>query len=186
MIGPDGLPFTHVSREIQRRREAGTLYEEPPPQVGELSGWGALFVIISMTLPLTVPFWLTPALVSRAWSSASGTVIVLLQAGAILISGTFLFIWRCRKPKGYGIIEIVVGLLIAAFSVNFGGENSDWQQTANRVFTVGGALYIIVRGYDNIQRSLKEMSPSWFVWREVFYGERRELPPTIEAVSNGQ
>lgn len=78
---------------------------------------------------------------------------------AALLVGRWLYMFRCRKPKWYGLVEILTGLFIATFIV--GQINGTMVQSgasidryAAPLFTALGALYIVVRGYDNMYRSV--------------------------------
>jgi hypothetical protein len=68
----------------------------------------------------------------------------------------------------YGLVEIALGILFAGYVVNHVLGYA--LKEANSYFTIAGALYIIVRGYDNVYRSLKWRSPLLKVMNRLFYG----------------
>ena len=60
-----------------------------------------------------------------------------------------LFLFRERFRAGYGIIEILVGLL----SIFNGFNRDDFNISQIEIYLkLGGGLYIIVRGLDNITK----------------------------------
>lgn len=93
----------------------------------------------------------------------------VLFALTTLVGGTLLYVLRCRRPITYGMLEAGIGLYITAVTVNFAFGISD---TSNALaFSVLGALYIIVRGYDNIYRGMKKGSFGLRTWNDLFFGK---------------
>jgi hypothetical protein len=71
-----------------------------------------------------------------------------------LVVGTLLYCFRCRWIGVYGIIEIAVGIgsaIWAAFKYNYGDDN-----TVTLLYAEIVALYIIVRGYDNLFKAIEK------------------------------
>ncbi|GEP55274.1 hypothetical protein [Reyranella soli] len=101
-----------------------------------------------------------------ASSIESGWLLPFLAAG-ILPLGAGLYWFRCRLPGWYGGLEIAVGFLLAAHYLNEVLGNLGNADT--RSLTALGALYIVVRGLDNIYKSLKK--PTQILrWNRVFFG----------------
>jgi hypothetical protein len=65
----------------------------------------------------------------------------------------------------YGVFECLVGMVTAGYFINI--LNSD---DPAPVFSLLAALYIIVRGADNIHKSLKG-APSEMRWNKIFFGK---------------
>jgi hypothetical protein len=96
--------------------------------------------------------------------------IDLTAAATITLLGFLLYMFRCRHARVYGQLEIAVGIFIAfqvielsigTLSYNMGG-----------IFTALGALYIIVRGCDNVYKTLKSGEDATFVWNYLFFGKK--------------
>lgn len=92
----------------------------------------------------------------------------------VFLVGRWLYMFRCRKAKWYGVAEVISGLFIATFIV---GQIKTAQIAdgpsippyAAALFTTLGALYIIVRGYDNMYRSLE--GEDRHHWNRKFFGK---------------
>jgi len=91
-------------------------------------------------------------------------------AAATLIVGLALYRFRCRSGKAYGMLEVAAGVFIAFHIL----EQATGQAPAyaNAVFTILGALYVIVRGLDNFYRALAPGSTAVIVWNSLFFGRR--------------
>jgi len=66
-----------------------------------------------------------------------------LIVGALSL-GTVLYGFRCRRPRAYGMLEILVGLSIATYVLD--PFLSGLSLSAGVYFTALGALYVVVRG----------------------------------------
>jgi predicted lipid-binding transport protein (Tim44 family) len=98
-----------------------------------------------------------------------GVVGLQLALGlATFVLGTALYLFRCRRASWYGTLEIVVGVGAAAYVANqILGQASG---SGGTIFAEAAALYVIVRGYDNIYKSLKgEKRRLW--WNRFFFGQ---------------
>jgi hypothetical protein len=97
-------------------------------------------------------------------------IIQVLFVISAFFAGSLLYRLRCRRPLIYGTVEIVLGILFAGYIENLllGYQLRE----VSGYFTMAGAIYIIVRGYDNIYRSLKWGSPVLLVMNRLFFGRR--------------
>jgi hypothetical protein len=91
-------------------------------------------------------------------TSAPYTIVVGILAGVIF------FLLRCRNPLVYGITEVGVGIASISASAN--------PNVNNRVLTLLGGIYILVRGLDNMDKRLKDQR----VWNRVFWGKAATSP----------
>jgi hypothetical protein len=91
------------------------------------------------------------------------------MAITILYLGISLYAWRCRFVALYGLAEIALGLFIA-FHV-YAQITGHASQLANGAFTAAGALYIVVRGFDNIYRALRPSRRLTRAWNVLFFGK---------------
>jgi|SRR5215831_11244582 len=104
-------------------------------------------------------------------SKEPSLTIQLLMVLCIFFTGALLYNVRCRLPFLYGLIEIVVGISIAWYLANVAiGRLSKEGMT---VFAAVTALYVIVRGFDNLYRSLKATK---FIaaWNRIFFDQDTE------------
>jgi hypothetical protein len=97
-----------------------------------------------------------------AWESVC--VLVMLAVGAMF------YTMRCRLQRAYGLLEIMVGTATAAYVAT---EFDQTQLTFNNIFALLAALYVIVRGFDNIYRSIPE-GPKIKSWNQLFFGRASE------------
>jgi hypothetical protein len=101
-------------------------------------------------------------------------ILILLEWSSffilvVMIAGSALYVLRCRKPGLYGIAEICVGAYIAVeFALLHLGI---MQELPNVAFSVLAALYIMVRGYDNIYRSFSASTLEIEFWNRIFFGK---------------
>ena len=65
----------------------------------------------------------------------------------MLVLGTILYTIRCRLPRFYGVSEIVVGVVAAYYLYNDVLPRAQDRWTVS--ISIAGAVYIIVRGYDD-------------------------------------
>lgn len=133
--------------------------------------WAAVAVGVAASIIFGV-FWIIGIIVTNLVGLMGefvpiGFLQVLVATGAVIV-GSGLYRLRCRKPMLYGLVEIALGILFAGYVVNhvLGYAIKE----ANSYFTIAGALYIIVRGYDNVYRSLKWGSPVLKLMNRLFFG----------------
>jgi hypothetical protein len=91
---------------------------------------------------------------------------------ATLLIGSALYAFRCRRPLAYGVLELCVAIASALFVAD--QIYYQLQQVSSYIvgaFSEMAALYIYVRGMDNIHRSLKRASRLQRMWEEVWYGK---------------
>jgi hypothetical protein len=84
----------------------------------------------------------------------------------ICTAGTALYRVRCLMPLLYGVSEIVAGMAIAWCLLKISLGNLPNSVAA--VLATMGALYVIVRGYDNVYRSLRSPDVILF-WNRYFF-----------------
>ena len=91
--------------------------------------------------------------------------VQVLVAVVVIQIGGLLYYMRCRKQMMYGVCECFVGIVTAAYFVNNlkTEDPTPW-------FSLLAALYIIVRGADNIHKSLKGTTVEMH-WNEFFFGK---------------
>ncbi len=87
----------------------------------------------------------------------------------LIASGALLYGFRCRRPAWYGLVEIIIGMIFAFYTIKLLTKIS--MPEANGIFSAAGALYIIVRGFDNIYRSLRKGSHFTQAWNKCFFGQ---------------
>jgi hypothetical protein len=99
---------------------------------------------------------------------------------ALAVIGAYLYFLRCRYRLAYGIIEIVAALgivtvsLITTVSVNVRPTTDYvlwWASSFSPWLQLAAAIYILVRGLDNIGEGLKVYPRASRIWRRVFTGE---------------
>jgi hypothetical protein len=86
----------------------------------------------------------------------------------VLVLGTILYTIRCRLPRFYGVSEIVVGVVAAYYLYNDVLPRAQDRWTVS--ISIAGAVYIIVRGYDNWYRGITRKKP----WNWLFFGKAEE------------
>lgn len=88
---------------------------------------------------------------------------------ALLLAGLLFFWWRERDRLSYGLFEVMIGLLISSQSIVTLPAPAELS-TAKSIQLVGG-LYVMVRGLDNIDRSVEDTRfGGW--WRRLFRSRR--------------
>ena len=102
------------------------------------------------------------AYVPFSWTAFSLVILIFMV-------GTTLYAMRCRVPKFYGVTEIVVGVLFSVYGVSKALGNTIGDPST--IFAVAGALYIMVRGYDNIYRALSPRGKTLGRWDRIFFGK---------------
>jgi|CXWL01.1.fsa_nt_gi hypothetical protein len=102
--------------------------------------------------------------VSRYLSPEWAQLLVVL---GILLLGTILYGVRCRYPGWYGALEMAVGFFFAAFAIN--QVLGKPMPNDGAIFATLAALYVIVRGYDNIYKALKVGEERTRRWNLLFF-----------------
>jgi hypothetical protein len=88
---------------------------------------------------------------------------------AIVIIGLYLYRFRSRRPSWYGVVEIAVGWFIALQIIDQMRVGTT-APTMNGFFTAAGALYVIVRGCDNVYRGMSAGTVATRRWNQWFFG----------------
>jgi hypothetical protein len=88
---------------------------------------------------------------------------------ALLLAGLVFFWWRERDHLSYGLFEVMVGLLISSQSIVTLPAPYELS-TAKSIQLVGG-LYVMVRGFDNIDRRIEDTRLGGF-WIRLFRRKR--------------
>jgi len=84
---------------------------------------------------------------------------------ALLLAGLVFFWWRERDHLSYGLFEVMIGLLISSQSIVTLPAPYELS-TAKSIQLVGG-LYVMVRGFDNIDRSIEDTRLGGW-WKRLF------------------
>lgn len=87
-------------------------------------------------------------------------------AAAILVAGVGIFFWRERARLSYGLFEVIVGVAVSynAFTSSVSVEG---QAGPTAVLQFAAGLYAVVRGMDNVGRSLASTAMG-SLWQWVF------------------
>jgi hypothetical protein len=132
--------------------------------------WAGLAGVLTALLiysgwPRIAPYVFNAAIEVRSFLGV-GPFDWFVGAGFMLL-GTLLYLIRCRVPACYGGLEIGVGLVSAVYVAHSIGVQSPIFGPA---FAILAALYVIVRGYDNIYKALKT---GWLLshWEHFFFGK---------------
>jgi len=89
--------------------------------------------------------------------------------GLSLLFGFLLFLYRENYRLGYGALEIIVGLLaILSLFERINNESFIYNLNLEGYVKFGGGIYVIVRGMDNVFKSIK--SKKIGVWLKKNYG----------------
>jgi hypothetical protein len=91
----------------------------------------------------------------------------LLLGVAIVVSAVMLYKVRCVRPAFYGAIELGIGVYTAGFAA--GNLLGVFSHTTLNLFAVAAAIYVFVRGLDNLYRSLS--ADARWKWNRVFYDQ---------------
>ena len=93
---------------------------------------------------------------------------------ALLLAGLLFFWWRERDHLSYGLFEVMVGLLISSQSIVTLPAPYELS-TAKSIQLVGG-LYVMVRGFDNVDRSVEDTRLGGW-WKRLFRRRMMEKRP---------
>lgn len=89
---------------------------------------------------------------------------------ALLLAGLLFFWWRERDHLSYGLFEVMIGLLISSQSIVTLPAPYELS-TAKSIQLVGG-LYVMVRGLDNVDRSIEDTRLGGW-WKRLFRSAAR-------------
>jgi len=90
-------------------------------------------------------------------------------------AGLFAYFVRCRSLFWFGIGEIAVSLALATLIVHPATspllieEPSWWAFPLSRGVAIILAVYVLVRGLDNVEKGLRPIARAR--WRRIFYGD---------------
>jgi hypothetical protein len=99
--------------------------------------------------------------------------VQLIIVPTILMFGFFLYCFRCRTQRWYGSIELVTGALLSTYMVNqILGKVSP---ADGAYLTLAGGLYVIVRGLDNIYKSMTPETSNIRSWNKLFFGKDTDV-----------
>jgi len=147
----------------QYRREStsflrGNLFAKKLPQYSTIA---ALLVVTILLLP-----WLGER--HNAFQKAEQSVLFgvpgWVLAPVFIGVGVYLYYWRCRQRFSYGLAEVLVG----AVGVYVKVPQLDARAEIDSWVTLLFAVYIIVRGLDNVGQGLKLVPNVDAKWRHVF------------------
>jgi hypothetical protein len=104
------------------------------------------------------------------------TIIKLIVT--IGVVGPGLYLLRCRSLLAFGLLEVVVSAVVIYLAyyppvVGLAASIGWWSWLSEPVSIVLG-LYLMVRGFDNIEKGLPPSSRA--KWRGWFYGKASQLP----------
>jgi len=88
---------------------------------------------------------------------------------ALLLAGLLFFWWRERDRLSYGLFEVMIGLLISSQSIVM--LPSPYELSTAKSIQLVGGLYVMVRGLDNIDRSVEDTRLGGW-WRRLFRNGR--------------
>ncbi len=125
----------------------------PSDEKDEVFGgpWHAIFLLVAYVLTLLTGYFLIRA------ASVTASAIPMFA----LATGFVLFRFRCKARLVHGILEIAAGLTL---SVSGTMKATEWKATATAVLlrsdqllpvvlAVASAIFIVVRGCDNIREA---------------------------------
>lgn len=179
--GLDPEERAHVISHLRHGMDPEVLLRDPAEPT-KSAKWKTLFFILWVIAVAVVVigalFYVLYWLISLFIGATLGvmgqfvplSVLQIAVGVSTLLVASILFRMRCRKPMLYGLVEIAVGILFAGYVVNH--VLGYTLKEAGGYFTIAGAIYIIVRGYDNIYRSLKWGSPVLKFMNVAFFGRR--------------
>lgn len=84
---------------------------------------------------------------------------------ALLLAGLLFFWWRERDHLSYGLFEVMIGLLISSQSIVT--LPSPYELSTAKSIQLVGGLYVMVRGFDNIDRSIEDTRLGGW-WKRLF------------------
>jgi hypothetical protein len=135
--------------------------ELPGPRPMPVSGSFLVFLLVLALFSLEITTHvITGALAGLASAIARNKLQVEGSSGfglALLIIASLAYRMRCRNRTLYGFLEIAFGVISIywasreVFGWLVGGGAGDLQLGANATIPAVGGLYIIVRGYTNIE-----------------------------------
>lgn len=94
-------------------------------------------------------------------------LLLSLVVGIGIMGGLILYSIRCQLPWIYGVLELFVGIVIAAYAVAM--VAGVVRPEGNIFFAVVGALYVIVRGLDNLYRGIEAGTEDKRAWNRHFF-----------------
>ncbi|NYZ12821.1 hypothetical protein HL658_09680 [Azospirillum sp. RWY-5-1] len=138
--------------------------------IRNIDNWSAYFLVSIVALiaigEIPVPEISRPLALLLIW-------LLAVAIAAAVIMPLVLFIYHVRSTfrSVYGLTEIAFGIssiLYALIQLLHGGS------TTTAVFTIGGGVYVLIRGLDNIDR-LEDSHPvkRWFVSLMAYIREGR-------------
>jgi len=99
------------------------------------------------------------------------TKYVIIVLGTLVIGGLF-YLLRSKQRLIYAFIEITFGIIVIVDSIT----NSNISIiNVNNIIKIFGGLYVIIRGYDNMEKGLRELANKKFIfyWEKIFKKENR-------------
>jgi rRNA-processing protein FCF1 len=84
---------------------------------------------------------------------------------ALLLAGLLFFWWRERDHLSYGLFEVMIGLLISSQSIVT--LPSPYELSTAKSIQLVGGLYVMVRGLDNVDRSIEDTRLGGW-WKRLF------------------
>jgi hypothetical protein len=164
-----GLFVTEAKGEAEALREFGkelwTAIREHGPIIAAIAAI-VFTMVVMIVVAIAIAIWLT----EQPWFIP---IAILCAWG--------LFIFRNRARFWYGVLEAVVGVSVIYTSI----ANSS-ATGLTRLLTVIGGIYIVIRGFDNIDQGISSLrhtlSPNLFasvfvIWNLFF---KLRTPPLAE------
>lgn len=84
---------------------------------------------------------------------------------ALLLAGLLFFWWRERDHLSYGLFEVMIGLLISSQSIVT--LPAPYELSTAKSIQLMGGLYVMVRGFDNVDRSIEDTRLGGW-WKRLF------------------
>jgi hypothetical protein len=91
----------------------------------------------------------------------------------VFVSGMGLYFFRCRWHYAYGFVEVIVGFLATIYVIGQAAGAASGRLTVG--FGVAAALYVIVRGLDNMHRGMSPKDKE--SWERFFFGRKVDKKP---------
>ncbi len=120
--------------------------------------WGVL--VLAIALLSFAGRWMADVIAAHPERLLSITSAPYTIAAAIIF-GIAFFWFRCRAPLYYGLSEIAAAIMTIAVSSSTTAGGG-----FGRIVGLLGAVYILVRGLDNMDKRLKGRE----LWAKVFWG----------------